>query len=199
MKHFFCVLLFSFLSSISLYSFLLFSLCCFAVRLSLDSQPNRILLVTIHHMLYPITVDVLHQVFSPHGFVEKIVTFQKSAGQHLQVSLSLSLYSVHDLFLVLDLRLSGIYGRIKRGKRISFLYHRTSIYGFKSFVFRSYFNVSWRIFELIIIMFAFLAISRVTLVSCDIFKRRFSSFDPVSSTTEFCFCKELTSGVFMIY
>lgn len=43
-------------------------------------EPNRILLVTIHHMLYPITVDVLHQVFSPHGFVEKIVTFQKSAG-----------------------------------------------------------------------------------------------------------------------
>ncbi|KAL0927091.1 hypothetical protein M5K25_001248 [Dendrobium thyrsiflorum] len=45
-----------------------------------DSEPNRVLLVTIHHMLYPITVDVLHQVFSPHGFVEKIVTFQKSAG-----------------------------------------------------------------------------------------------------------------------
>ncbi|XP_023522440.1 polypyrimidine tract-binding protein homolog 3-like isoform X1 [Cucurbita pepo subsp. pepo] len=31
-------------------------------------------------MLYPITVEVLHQVFFPHGFVEKIVTFQKSAG-----------------------------------------------------------------------------------------------------------------------
>ncbi|KAK1299628.1 hypothetical protein QJS10_CPA02g00367 [Acorus calamus] len=45
-----------------------------------DSQPNRILLVTIHHLLYPITVEVLHQVFSPHGIVEKIVTFQKSAG-----------------------------------------------------------------------------------------------------------------------
>ncbi|XP_012568177.1 polypyrimidine tract-binding protein homolog 3-like isoform X2 [Cicer arietinum] len=29
---------------------------------------------------YPITVDVLQQVFSPHGYVEKIVTFQKSAG-----------------------------------------------------------------------------------------------------------------------
>lgn len=43
-------------------------------------EPNRILLVTVHHMLYPITVDVLHQVFSPHGSVEKIVTFQKSAG-----------------------------------------------------------------------------------------------------------------------
>ncbi|CAI9102948.1 OLC1v1001350C1 [Oldenlandia corymbosa var. corymbosa] len=43
-------------------------------------EPNRILLVTIHHMLYPITVEVLHQVFCPHGYVEKIVTFQKSAG-----------------------------------------------------------------------------------------------------------------------
>ncbi|XP_024395158.1 polypyrimidine tract-binding protein homolog 3 isoform X2 [Physcomitrium patens] len=42
--------------------------------------PNRILLITIHNPLYPITVDVLHQVFSPHGFVEKIVTFTKSAG-----------------------------------------------------------------------------------------------------------------------
>ncbi|KAI3757482.1 hypothetical protein L6452_05020 [Arctium lappa] len=31
-------------------------------------------------MLYPITVEVLHQVFSPHGYVEKVVTFQKSAG-----------------------------------------------------------------------------------------------------------------------
>ncbi|KAM7278929.1 hypothetical protein ACFE04_006063 [Oxalis oulophora] len=43
-------------------------------------EPNRILLVTIHQMLYPITVDVLHQVFSPYGTVEKVVTFQKSAG-----------------------------------------------------------------------------------------------------------------------
>ncbi|KAL2894474.1 Polypyrimidine tract-binding protein-like protein 3 [Bienertia sinuspersici] len=50
--------------------------CCGA---SVGTQPNRILLVTIHQMVYPITVDVLQQVFSPHGFVEKIVTFQKSA------------------------------------------------------------------------------------------------------------------------
>ncbi|PPS17650.1 hypothetical protein GOBAR_AA02924 [Gossypium barbadense] len=40
---------------------------------------NRALLVTIYHMLYLITIEVLHQVFSPHGFVQKIVTFQKSA------------------------------------------------------------------------------------------------------------------------
>eukprot|EP00897_Mesotaenium_endlicherianum_P000287 jgi/Mesen1/10259/ME000778S09597 len=45
-----------------------------------EQQPNRILLVTIHNPLYPINVDVLHQVFSPHGFVEKIVIFQKFAG-----------------------------------------------------------------------------------------------------------------------
>ncbi|KAM0917239.1 hypothetical protein ACQ4PT_009664 [Festuca glaucescens] len=45
-----------------------------------QDEPNRILLVTVHHMLYPMTVEVLHQVFSPYGFVEKIVTFQKSAG-----------------------------------------------------------------------------------------------------------------------
>ncbi|KAG4115265.1 hypothetical protein ERO13_D12G093233v2 [Gossypium hirsutum] len=31
-------------------------------------------------MLYPITMKTLNQVFSPHGFVEKIVTFQKLAG-----------------------------------------------------------------------------------------------------------------------
>ncbi|KAH7316006.1 hypothetical protein KP509_21G074200 [Ceratopteris richardii] len=53
-----------------------------------DSQPNRILLVTIHNPLYPITVDVLHQVFSPHGYVEKIVTFQKTAGVQALVQFS---------------------------------------------------------------------------------------------------------------
>ncbi|GKB91010.1 serine carboxypeptidase S28 family protein [Tanacetum coccineum] len=41
-------------------------------------EPNHIMLVTIHHMLYPISVEVLHQVFSPHGYVEKVVIFHKS-------------------------------------------------------------------------------------------------------------------------
>ncbi|GJZ75647.1 hypothetical protein Tco_0640112 [Tanacetum coccineum] len=31
-------------------------------------EPNRILLVMIHHMIYPITVEVLNQIFSPHGY-----------------------------------------------------------------------------------------------------------------------------------
>ena len=75
-----------FLLSVLLYLFSsLFCLYDGLLSGTLDAQPNRILLVTIHHMLYPITVEVLHQVFSPHGFVEKIVTFQKSAGQLLQV------------------------------------------------------------------------------------------------------------------
>nr|GEY53772.1 polypyrimidine tract-binding protein homolog 3-like isoform X1 [Tanacetum cinerariifolium] len=45
-------------------------------------EPNRILLVTIHHMIYPITVKVLNQIFSPHGYVKKVVIFHKSA--HVQ-------------------------------------------------------------------------------------------------------------------
>ncbi|KAJ7556550.1 hypothetical protein O6H91_05G088300 [Diphasiastrum complanatum] len=53
-----------------------------------EQQPNRILLITVHNPLYPITVDVLHQVFFPHGFVEKIVTFQKSAGLQALVQFS---------------------------------------------------------------------------------------------------------------
>ncbi|KAL3634724.1 hypothetical protein CASFOL_021778 [Castilleja foliolosa] len=45
-----------------------------------EEEPSRILLVTIHDMLYPMTVEVLYHVFDPHGVVDKIVTFQKSAG-----------------------------------------------------------------------------------------------------------------------
>nr|GEV10282.1 hypothetical protein [Tanacetum cinerariifolium] len=43
-------------------------------------EPNHILLVMIHHMIYPITVEVLHQVFSPLGYVKKVIIFHKSAG-----------------------------------------------------------------------------------------------------------------------
>ncbi|KAL3647934.1 hypothetical protein CASFOL_008902 [Castilleja foliolosa] len=45
-----------------------------------EEEPSRILLVSIHNMLYPMTVEVLHQVFDPHGVVDKIVILQKSAG-----------------------------------------------------------------------------------------------------------------------
>ncbi|KAL3651284.1 hypothetical protein CASFOL_004286 [Castilleja foliolosa] len=45
-----------------------------------EEEPSRILLASIHNMLYPMTVEVLHQVFDPHGVVDKIVTFQKLDG-----------------------------------------------------------------------------------------------------------------------
>lgn len=84
-----------------------------------DSQPNRILLVTIHHMIYPITVEVLHQVFSPHGFVEKIVTFQKTAGfqaliqfqsrqSALQARTSLQGRNIYDGCCQLDIQFSNL-------------------------------------------------------------------------------------------
>ncbi|KAM7515103.1 hypothetical protein LguiA_004686 [Lonicera macranthoides] len=51
-----------------------------------EDEPNRTLVVKIHHMLYLITMNVLHQVFSPHGIVEKIITIPKSDGfqAHIQ-------------------------------------------------------------------------------------------------------------------
>jgi len=45
-----------------------------------SGAPNRILLVTINNAIYPITVDILYQVFGSHGMVEKIVIFNKTKG-----------------------------------------------------------------------------------------------------------------------
>jgi len=40
--------------------------------------PNSVLRVIIENMLYPITIDVLHQIFSKYGSVLRIVTFVKN-------------------------------------------------------------------------------------------------------------------------
>jgi len=45
-----------------------------------DGPVNRILLLTVSNVLYPITVDVLTQVFAGYGTLEKIVIFVKGAG-----------------------------------------------------------------------------------------------------------------------
>jgi len=46
-----------------------------------DSQPpNSILLITVLNILYPVTIEALHQVFSRYGNVLKIVIFEKNAG-----------------------------------------------------------------------------------------------------------------------
>ncbi|XP_075236008.1 polypyrimidine tract-binding protein 1 heph isoform X3 [Lycorma delicatula] len=47
-----------------------------------DTQggPNTVLRVIIEHMMYPITLDVLYQIFSRFGKVLKIVTFTKNSS-----------------------------------------------------------------------------------------------------------------------
>jgi hypothetical protein len=40
-----------------------------------EKVPRRILRVTVHHVLYPITEGVLHQVFDPYGVVDTIEIF----------------------------------------------------------------------------------------------------------------------------
>eukprot|EP00002_Diphylleia_rotans_P030761 TRINITY_DN6355_c0_g1_i1.p1 TRINITY_DN6355_c0_g1~~TRINITY_DN6355_c0_g1_i1.p1 ORF type:complete len:470 (+),score=109.33 TRINITY_DN6355_c0_g1_i1:84-1493(+) len=45
-----------------------------------NNPPNHILLATILNPVYPVTADVLHQVFSPFGFLLKVVLFQKSSA-----------------------------------------------------------------------------------------------------------------------
>eukprot|EP01098_Paradermamoeba_levis_P008765 TRINITY_DN361_c0_g1_i1.p1 TRINITY_DN361_c0_g1~~TRINITY_DN361_c0_g1_i1.p1 ORF type:complete len:501 (-),score=101.83 TRINITY_DN361_c0_g1_i1:252-1529(-) len=45
-----------------------------------QQQQTNILLVTVQNVLYPVTIDVLHQVFSKYGSILKIVIFSKSAG-----------------------------------------------------------------------------------------------------------------------
>ncbi|CAG0885320.1 unnamed protein product [Darwinula stevensoni] len=40
--------------------------------------PNTVLRVVIEHMIYPVTLDVLHQIFSRVGRVLKIITFTKN-------------------------------------------------------------------------------------------------------------------------
>jgi len=42
--------------------------------------PNTILLATVSNLVYPTSVDVLHQIFSKYGSVLKIVTFNKNGN-----------------------------------------------------------------------------------------------------------------------
>ncbi|XP_078488599.1 polypyrimidine tract-binding protein 3-like isoform X1 [Ciona intestinalis] len=44
-----------------------------------DGGPNHVLRAVIENMLYPITLDVLHTIFSKFGVILKIITFTKSS------------------------------------------------------------------------------------------------------------------------
>lgn len=41
--------------------------------------PNTVLRVIVENLLYPVTLDILHQIFQRFGKVMKIVTFTKNS------------------------------------------------------------------------------------------------------------------------
>ncbi len=43
-----------------------------------QETPNNILLITILNLVYPVTIEALHQIFSKYGTVLKIIIFQKN-------------------------------------------------------------------------------------------------------------------------
>ncbi|XP_050358056.1 heterogeneous nuclear ribonucleoprotein L isoform X1 [Nymphalis io] len=47
----------------------------------MPARPNHILLYTIINPAYPITVDVIHTISTPHGQVQRIVVFKKNGVQ----------------------------------------------------------------------------------------------------------------------
>ncbi|KAL0486376.1 hypothetical protein AKO1_001966, partial [Acrasis kona] len=51
------------------------------IRPQTDEKPNNILLVVVTNAIYPITTDVLYQVFKKYGEVEIIVIFESKSGQ----------------------------------------------------------------------------------------------------------------------
>ncbi|GAM25404.1 hypothetical protein SAMD00019534_085790 [Acytostelium subglobosum LB1] len=44
------------------------------------ATPNKIMLITITNVMYPVTIEVLHQLFSKYGEVSKILIFAKSGN-----------------------------------------------------------------------------------------------------------------------
>lgn len=63
-----------------------------------QQQPNAVLRVIIENMLYPVTLDVLHQIFSRYGKVLRIITFNKNSKYHV---LSLFFFYSHFLMTVI--------------------------------------------------------------------------------------------------
>jgi RNA recognition motif-containing protein len=48
-----------------------------------NEKPNHILLVTVMNLVYPVTIDILHQVFSKYGAIHKMIIFSKKGFQSL--------------------------------------------------------------------------------------------------------------------
>jgi hnRNP-L/PTB/hephaestus splicing factor len=52
-----------------------------------EKNPTKVLMCEVTNVKYPVTVDVVRQVFEKHGTVEKIVTFTRQEKQHAFVQL----------------------------------------------------------------------------------------------------------------
>lgn len=53
-----------------------------------DNDGNNILRVIVDNMVYPITLEILHEIFSKYGHVLKIVTFNKNGQFHALIQFS---------------------------------------------------------------------------------------------------------------
>jgi len=60
-----------------------------------DGNPNRILLVTLQaeYSLQHLNIDIVYQIFSTYGVIDKIVMIKRDKGTPTSLSLSLSLAS----------------------------------------------------------------------------------------------------------
>ena len=50
-----------------------------------EGGQNHVLRAVVENMIYPITIDVLHTIFSKFGVVLKIITFNKASEIHLLI------------------------------------------------------------------------------------------------------------------
>ena len=46
-----------------------------------ETNENKVILLTIKNVIYPINTDIIYRVASRHGFVERIVIFKKKFQQ----------------------------------------------------------------------------------------------------------------------
>ena len=46
-----------------------------------EAKENKVILLTIKNVVYPINTDIIYRVASRHGFVERIVIFKKKFQQ----------------------------------------------------------------------------------------------------------------------
>ena len=59
-----------------------------------EAKENKVILLTIKNVVYPINTDIIYRVASRHGFVERIVIFKKKFQQVTKFRLLKSFFKV---------------------------------------------------------------------------------------------------------